>query len=40
MVNIAGGEQEILGAFIRRQLNFKTTIICTGAAISFFTGNR
>ena len=38
IINIAGGKQEILGAFLKRNINFKTTIFCTGAAISFFTG--
>tara|TARA_Y100000389_G_C17235198_1_gene400204 strand:- start:2 stop:760 length:759 start_codon:yes stop_codon:yes gene_type:complete len=37
IVNIGGGKQEILGNYIKKKINFNTKIICTGAAISFFT---
>ena len=40
IVNIGGGIQEILGLYIKRNLKFKTTILCTGAAISFFTKDQ
>jgi UDP-N-acetyl-D-mannosaminuronic acid transferase (WecB/TagA/CpsF family) len=40
LVNIGGGTQEILGYYLKKKLNFKTKIICTGAAISFFTGDQ
>ena len=40
LVNIGGGTQEILGLYLKKKLNFKTKIICTGAAISFFTGDQ
>ena len=38
--NIGGGIQEILGLYLRKRIKCKTTIICTGAAISFFTGDQ
>lgn len=37
LLGIAGGKQEILGRFLSKNLSFKTTILCTGAALSFFT---
>ncbi len=37
LTNIGGGKQEILGLYLKKNLKKKTTIICTGAAISFFT---
>ena len=40
LTNIAGGKQEILGAYLKEKLRFKTTILCTGGAISFFTGDQ
>ena len=40
MTNIGGGTQEILGLYIKKNLKYKTTILCTGGAISFFTGDR
>ena len=40
IINIAGGKQEVLGHFLKQHLSFPTTIICTGAAISFFTGEQ
>lgn len=38
IINIGGGKQEILASFLKKNLKNKQTIICTGAAISFFTG--
>tara|TARA_B100000780_G_scaffold119968_1_gene84072 strand:+ start:5926 stop:6657 length:732 start_codon:yes stop_codon:yes gene_type:complete len=38
LINIAGGTQEILGLYLKKNLNYKPTILCTGAAITFFTG--
>jgi len=29
-----------LGLYIKKNLKFKTTILCTGGAISFFTGDQ
>tara|TARA_B110000211_G_scaffold231095_1_gene291970 strand:+ start:283 stop:1020 length:738 start_codon:yes stop_codon:yes gene_type:complete len=40
LLNIGGGTQEILGLYIKKNINFKCTIMCTGAAISFFTGDQ
>jgi len=40
VMNIAGGKQEILGFFLKKNLKFKTSIYCTGGAIAFFTGNQ
>lgn len=40
LTNIGGGTQEILGLYLKLNLKFKTTILCTGGAISFFTGDQ
>ncbi len=40
ITNIGGGTQEILGLYLKRNLKYKTTILCTGAAISFFTKDQ
>ena len=40
MTNIGGGVQEILGLYLKKKLKKKTTIICTGGAISFFTKDQ
>lgn len=40
IVNIGGGVQERLGAYLIRHLTFKPAIICTGAAIAFLTGHQ
>ena len=40
ITNIGGGVQEVLGLYLKRNLKFKTTILCTGGAISFFTGDQ
>jgi len=40
LINIGGGMQEILGLYIKTNINFKCTIMCTGAAISFLTGDQ
>ena len=40
IVNIGGGVQEVLGFYIKKNLKFKTSILCTGAAISFFTKDQ
>lgn len=40
IINIGGGTQEVLGLYLRDKLKFKCTILCTGAAISFFTGDQ
>ena len=40
LTNIGGGTQEILGMYLKKNIKFKTTILCTGGAISFFTGDQ
>ena len=40
LINIGGGTQEILGLYLKEKLGFKPTILCTGAAISFFTKDQ
>ncbi len=37
-VNLGGGIQEPLGAWLKQNLSFRPTIICTGAAIAFLSG--
>jgi UDP-N-acetyl-D-mannosaminuronic acid transferase (WecB/TagA/CpsF family) len=38
IVNLGGGVQERLGYFLKKNLSYRPTIICTGAAIAFVTG--
>ena len=40
MTNIGGGVQEILGLYLKKNLKKKSTILCTGGAISFFTKDQ
>jgi len=40
MINLGGGVQERLGSFLKNNLSYKPGIICTGAAIAFFTGSQ
>lgn len=40
ITNIGGGTQEILGSYIKQKTKFNIKIFCTGAAISFFTGEQ
>ena len=37
MINLGGGTQEVLGDYLKKKLNYNPSIICTGAAISYFT---
>ena len=37
IINIGGEVQELLGFFIKNNINYKISIICTGAAIAFLT---
>jgi UDP-N-acetyl-D-mannosaminuronic acid transferase (WecB/TagA/CpsF family) len=39
-LNIGGGTQEILGAYLKQQLSYRPAIVCTGAAIAFKTGQQ
>tara|TARA_Y100000590_G_scaffold470486_1_gene665640 strand:- start:7007 stop:7744 length:738 start_codon:yes stop_codon:yes gene_type:complete len=38
IINLGSGIQEPLGYYLKKKLNYKPTIICTGAAIAFLTG--
>ncbi len=40
MINLGGGIQEILGIYIKNNIKFKSSIMCTGAAIAFLTGEQ
>lgn len=40
VVNVAGGKQELLGAWLKRELDYTPAIVCTGAAIAFLTGRQ
>ncbi len=40
LINIGGGVQERLGYYLKIALSYKPGIICTGAAVSFLTGNQ
>jgi len=40
LTNIGGGSQEILGQYLKENIKRKTTILCTGAAIGFYTGKQ
>lgn len=40
IINLGGGVQEKLGAYLIKNLSYKPGIICTGAAIAFLTGQQ
>jgi N-acetylglucosaminyldiphosphoundecaprenol N-acetyl-beta-D-mannosaminyltransferase len=40
MTNISGDTQEILGLYLRENLKFRSSILCTGGAFSFFSGDQ
>jgi len=40
LTNIGGGTQEVLGLYLKKNLKKKAIILCTGGAISFFTGDQ
>jgi len=40
MINLGGGVQERLGSYLKNNLSYNPGIICTGAAIAFFTGKQ
>lgn len=40
IINIGGGPQEKLGSYIKNNLPYKPTILCTGAAIGFLSGTQ
>lgn len=40
IINLGGGTQEKLGAYLKNNLSYTPAIICTGAAIAFLTGQQ
>ena len=40
IINLGGGIQEVLGNFLKINIDFKSKIICTGGAISYFTKDQ
>ena len=40
VINLGGGIQELLGSYLKSNLDYKPSIICSGAAISFLTGQQ
>jgi len=40
MINLGSGVQEPLGGYLKQNLDYNPGIICTGAAIAFFTGRQ
>ncbi len=40
IINLGGETQEILGLYIKTSIKFKTSILCTGAAIAFLTKSQ
>ena len=40
IINLGGGIQEILGIYIKKNSKFRSSIMCTGAAIAFLTGEQ
>ena len=35
IINLGGGVQEVLGSFLKNNINYKVSIICSGAAIAY-----
>ena len=40
IINLGGGSQEPLAVYIYKRIKFKSSIMCTGAAIAFMTGEQ
>lgn len=40
LLNIGGGQQEKLALYLRENLSYKPSIVCTGAAIAFLSGKQ
>jgi len=40
VINLGGGVQELLGSYLKYNLNYKPSIVCSGAAIAFLTGQQ
>jgi len=39
-IQLGGGVQERLGLFLKKHLNYNPTILCTGAALAFLSGEQ
>lgn len=40
IINLGGSVQEVLGFYVKSNIKYKPKIICTGGAISYFTGDQ
>jgi N-acetylglucosaminyldiphosphoundecaprenol N-acetyl-beta-D-mannosaminyltransferase len=40
IINLGGGTQELLGSYLKTNLSYNPSIICSGAAIAFLTGQQ
>ena len=40
IINIGGGSQEPLAIYLKNNIKYKVSIMCTGAAIAFMTGEQ
>jgi len=40
IINISGLKQELLAKYILQRINFKCSILCTGAALGFLSGTQ
>jgi N-acetylglucosaminyldiphosphoundecaprenol N-acetyl-beta-D-mannosaminyltransferase len=40
VINLGGGVQELLGSYLKYNLDYKPSIVCSGAAIAFLTGQQ
>jgi len=40
VINLGGGVQELLGSYLKYNLGYKPSIVCSGAAIAFLTGQQ
>ncbi len=40
LINLGGGIQELLGSYLKSNLRYNPSIICSGAAIAFLTGQQ
>ena len=38
IINLGGGVQERIGYYLRKNLSYRPTLLCVGAAIAFITG--
>ena len=40
IINIGGGSQEPLAIYLNKNIKYQASIMCTGAAIAFMTGEQ